>query len=732
MKTLGGPGLVAILAFASGLLSRTSDIPLRHVVVSENGPADMHVKAVGDLNGDGYADLIVAGTGGRAVWYEYPTWQEHVITDLGAEAGWSCDAEVGDLDRDGDNDVVISDWYRQKRLVWFENPGAAGGSWTMHVIGGIRAHDIELRDLDRDGDLDIVTRHQGKAGNAIEIWVQQPGGSWTHRTLACPAGEGLHVIDLERDGYPDILIGDRWYRNPRGQPEEDWQEQVFAPEWRHAETFPWAADINRDGRLDIVLSPTEPSGDTHRISWFEAPRDAVGGRWREHVIDGEVETVHHSLAVADMDGDGAPDVVTAAMHQGKDPREVKVYRNLDGRGEKWAKQVLATTGSHCLRVVDLGKDGDFDIFGANWSESRKVELWENLTADSKSRGKRRQVTTAAGPTIEVWHGERQRVGHLGIAQHDFNLLGHVSEPEAIRSLGYSLNGAPEIPLGFLAFTDDLQGGRSPRLVADGDFNADIPLDSLRPGPNRVVLRATDRLGQSARRIVTLERQLGSCPLPVRIDWSKVRNPQEVGQYVDGQWALGDGGLRTLQVGYDRIFLIGEKDWQDYEVTVPVTIHRVTETTGPRSGSNGLGIVLRFTGHVEGGPRWSRFPHAQPKWGYQPFGAIGFLRWLRGAHRPPTKQFYPGDRDGGVNYGEFATREGSAYVIKFGCETLADDAGGEGVTRYSFKVWPAGDREPAAWDWQVTQRSKEALRRGAAALLAHHVDATFGNVSVVKK
>lgn len=419
-----------------------------------------------------------------------------------------------------------------------------------------------------------------------------------------------------------------------------------------------------------------------------------------------------------------------ACNRENDPREVKVYRNQDGRGEKWVKQVLATTGSHCLRVVDIGNDGDFDVLGANWNNSRRVELWENLTAESKSRGKRRQVATAAGPKIEIWHGERQRVGHLGIAQNDFNLLGHVSGPEALQSLGYRLNDAPEIPLSFRAFqhADDLQAGRSSRLVEDGDFNADIPLDSLRPGTNRLVLRATDRLGQSASETVIIERQSGSYPLPVRIDWSKVKNPQDVGQYVDGKWALDDGGLRTLQVGYDRIFLIGEKDWQDYEVTVPVTIHRVTETTRPRSGSNGLGIVLRFTGHVAGGPRWGRFPPAQPKWGYQPFGAIGYLSWVKGA---TAKQFYPGDRDGGVNYGKFATREGGTYVIRFGCETLADDAG-EGVTRYSFKVWPSGDREPEAWDWQVTQRSAHALRRGAAALLAHHVDATFGNVSVVKK
>jgi hypothetical protein len=138
--------------------------------------------------------------------------------------------------------------------------------------------------------------------------------------------------------------------------------------------------------------------------------------------------------------------------------------------------------------------------------------------------------------------------------------------------------------------------------------------------------------------------------------------------------------------------------------------------------------LRFAGHVVGGPR--HFPAAQPKWGYQPFGAIGLLRWVNGADRPPVKQFFPGDSDDSVDYGEFAIRTGGTYAVKFACRSLPDTAAGVGVTRYSFKVWPVDTREPTAWDWEVTQTSRHALKRGAALLLAHHVDATFGNVVIV--
>ena len=39
-------------------------------------------------------------------------------------------------------------------------------------------------------------------------------------------------------------------------------------------------------------------------------------------------------------------------------------------------------------------------------------------------------------------------------------------------------------------------------------------------------------------------------------------------------------------------------------------------------------------------------------------------------------------------------------------------------------------EPDGWAWTVTQASPHALRRGGLVLLAHHVDATFGDVRVV--
>jgi hypothetical protein len=233
--------------------------------------------------------------------------------------------------------------------------------------------------------------------------------------------------------------------------------------------------------------------------------------------------------------------------------------------------------------------------------------------------------------IEVWHGSEQRVGHLGDAQDDFNLLGRIPEVDQLFSLQYGVGDATPVELNFRAYR---------RLAADGHFNADIPIASLAPGPNRITLEARFADGAVARRVVTVTRMEGASPLPFAIDWAEVSDPQDVGQYVDGEWRQGEHGLRPAHVGYDRLFLIGERDWQDYEVTAEVTLHRVTAETAPSSGGNGLGLIMRFAGHSVGGG--ARFPVAQPKWGYQPLGAIAWLRWQRGdPDGPAVRQFFGG-------------------------------------------------------------------------------------------
>jgi hypothetical protein len=374
-----------LLPFVGSVLAE--HIPFRHVIVDGENPADPHCKAAGDIDGDGYPDLLAASaSGGGLYWYRYPHWTKHRI----AEGSFTTDMTVADIDGDGHLDVVIPG---SAGLLWFRNPRANGGDpanspWPSTNISpeGANMHDVEAADIDGDGRIDIVTRHQSgfgkRLGNRIHLWRQNAPERWSHRAFDCPHGEGLILADIQGDGRPDVVIGGRWYENPGDVLQGEWREHFYIPperfatQWTNGDIVVQVADINGDGRPDIVLSPSEGAG---RLSWFEAPPDPRQPDWTEHVIEPKIDHAH-GLGLADMDGDGHPDIVVAKMHQASAPQEVCVYRN-EGKGKAWSKQVVSSRGSHNIVVVDIGRKGKPSIFGANWNNNSPtkgaLELWIN-------------------------------------------------------------------------------------------------------------------------------------------------------------------------------------------------------------------------------------------------------------------------------------------------------------------------------------------------------------------
>ena len=344
-----------------------------HVIIDDQGPENPHIKGVGDIDGDGYVDVVIpSSSGGPLVWYRYPDWTKHVIAPSGR---WSCDVKIVDMDGDGDADIFLSDWYTHNRLEWYENPlpngDPATDPWKLHVIGAPRAHDIEVGDIDGDGEIEIVTRQQGEEGNQILVWKKNADGEWKQRIIDCPTGEGLVLADLDGDGRLDIVIGGRWYEASGDIMRDPWENHLFA-EWPPDAALQ-LADMNGNGRLDVVMARSEGM---HGLSWFEAPADPRAGGWTEHVVDDSVDYAH-SLAVCDMNGNGRPDIVTAEMHQSARKR-VLVYLN-QGDAVQWKRQVVATTGSHKLCVADVGNTGALDLIGANWSgEYQPVEMWRQV------------------------------------------------------------------------------------------------------------------------------------------------------------------------------------------------------------------------------------------------------------------------------------------------------------------------------------------------------------------
>jgi len=136
-------------------------------ILDTDGPPDRNILA--DINRDGKLDAVVGfeaiSKPGKLVWYDQrgqpsaPLWEEYLI---GVITG-PMSLDVGDLDNDGDLDVVAGEHNIEEpsraRFHFFENEDGRGTSWVRHIVHtGDEHHDgAQLVDIDGDGDLDVIS-----------------------------------------------------------------------------------------------------------------------------------------------------------------------------------------------------------------------------------------------------------------------------------------------------------------------------------------------------------------------------------------------------------------------------------------------------------------------------------------------------------------------------------------------------------------------------------------------
>jgi FG-GAP-like repeat len=299
------------------------------------GPAHVHAA---DLDGDGDLDLAVASLGvlfpnnakiGAVVLLEYTgrgRFTPHVVLDKVARVA---DVRSGDLDGDGDVDLSVAHFgYDQGETRWLENTGA----WTFrsHLLqelsGPINA---EIADLDGDGDRDIVTL-VSQEWEEIYAFLNDGRGRFTPTRIFGASNEDfgsswISLADLDRDGDPDVVYsnGDAFdYQTTTGRSWNgvQWLENTGGGRFDYhrigdlpGASSPQAADLDGDGDLDIaVVSAYNHWADpaAQSLVWLEND-----GEQRFTLRDLASAPTHLvTLAIGDLDGDRRPDLVTGGMH----------------------------------------------------------------------------------------------------------------------------------------------------------------------------------------------------------------------------------------------------------------------------------------------------------------------------------------------------------------------------------------------------------------------------------
>jgi hypothetical protein len=365
------------------------------------------VAPAGDVNGDGYGDVIVGATG-----YPNDGWQGRAYVYHGSEAGlklnpdWMATGEqqldffgcsvaaAGDVNGDGYADVIVgADGYPsddQRGKVYVYHGGATGlGTSPAWVTEGELDYDRFGRvvagagDLNGDGYADIVVsapRYPGSSGDNGKVYTYYgsptglgTGADWTatgesgsDRLGGSLSGAG----DVNGDGYSDLVVGSAGYGSSRGKvcvyhggpsgpgSAPDWTALGENADDGFGYRVAGVGDVNGDGFGDIAVA---------RASWY-----ALTGPGKVYVFHGSpagpsitadwTRIEYHDgdyfgsavTGAGDVNGDGFADLIVGA----------ELYRSGSGKGAAYLYHGSATGLANDEEWAGVGENLD-DRYGAS-------------------------------------------------------------------------------------------------------------------------------------------------------------------------------------------------------------------------------------------------------------------------------------------------------------------------------------------------------------------------------
>ncbi len=414
-----GSDTVSVLLNTTAPGAAAASFATQRTFATASGPVSV---TTSDLNGSGLADLIVADEGANVVSVLMNTMAPGATTaSFAAQRTFATGSAprsvtAADVNGDGLPDIIVDDYGSSSVAVLLNTtvPGAALPTFAaqQEFATGSTPSSLVTADLNGDGRPDVIVANYGSGTVSVLLNTTAPGATTasfaTQRTFATGNGpRSVAVVDLNGDGVPDLIVAN--YNSfdlsvLQNTTVPGSATATFAPQQTFlAGNGPFsvaAADLNGDGRADIIVA--NYTSDTvgvllNTTSHVEASSVGVPTPVFTAVAPVDVNNAPSSVTVADINGDGKPDIIL--VNSVLDTVSVLLNTTAPGASfPSFAAPQTFQTGSFPLSVAvaDLNGDGLPDLIVGNEVDGTVSVLMNTSAAGATTLSFATQVAFATG------------------------------------------------------------------------------------------------------------------------------------------------------------------------------------------------------------------------------------------------------------------------------------------------------------------------------------------------